>query len=196
MPLLGVGWAVAVAAAGAMVALFSGEERAQAAGSQCKSPWAQAAATNPASRRCCCRRPAGNLNFAPGACERLEPHLASRVVGQELALRQLADAVCDHLGRLDPPRPLVLSVHGPPGVGKSMSHLLAAQALYSRHPDKPGLQCPGRDCAGYKVGGRGARGLCWLGGAGRAGAPAPDGPGVTPDGLPTLVLALPLPGAS
>lgn len=99
------------------------------------------------------RVPAGNLSFAPGACERLEPFLASRIVGQELALSQIGDAICDHLAAPEPPRPLVLSLHGPPGVGKSMFHQLAAQALYNRHI-RGDLRCPGLDCAGYKVGGR------------------------------------------
>lgn len=67
------------------------------------------------------------MNYAPGACERFEPYLASKIVGQELALRQIADAVCDQLAQAEPPRPLVLSLHGPPGVGKSMFHQLAAQ---------------------------------------------------------------------
>ena len=66
-------------------------------------------------------------------------------MGQELALHQISDAVCDHLAAKERQRPLVLSLHGPPGVGKSMVHQLAAQALYNRriHPDL--------DCAGYKV---------------------------------------------
>lgn len=94
----------------------------------------------------------GNVNFAPGACDRLEPYLSARIVGQDLALRQVSDAICDHLAQPEPTRPLVLSLHGPPGVGKSMLHLLAAQALYNRDPEAGGLRCPGLDCAGYKVG--------------------------------------------
>ncbi|KAI3426218.1 hypothetical protein D9Q98_008594 [Chlorella vulgaris] len=110
-----LGWAVAAAAVGAFVSLFS-----------------------------------GNVNFAPGACERLEPYLSSKLVGQELALRQITDAICDHLAKDEPQRPLVLSLHGPPGVGKSMFHRLAAQALYNRRIHDA-LRCPGLDCAGYKV---------------------------------------------
>ncbi len=92
----------------------------------------------------------------PGVCERLEPYLASQLVGQELALRQLADAVCDHTtaGSREQAaghtKPLVLSVHGPPGVGKSLAHLLLARALYNPDP-AANLQCPGPDCPGYKV---------------------------------------------
>ena len=83
-------------------------------------------------------------------CERLEPYLESQVVGQGLALRQLCDAVCDHVSNANPNKPLVLSVHGPPGVGKSMVHQLAARALYNREPSAD-TQCPGIDCPGYKV---------------------------------------------
>jgi hypothetical protein len=94
--------------------------------------------------------PAGPQAFAPGACERLEPFLEARVVGQGLALRQLCDAVCDHINNPNPIKPLVLSVHGPPGVGKSMVHQLAARALYNAEPAGD-MQCPGIDCPGYKV---------------------------------------------
>lgn len=86
----------------------------------------------------------------PGACERLEPYLSANLVGQELAVRQACDAVCDHLAAPEPRKPLVLSVHGPPGVGKSLFHLLAARALYAARPHAR-LRCPGADCPGYKV---------------------------------------------
>lgn len=92
----------------------------------------------------------GNTQIAPDACTRFEPYLSSHIVGQDLALRQISDAVCDHLANPSPTKPLVLSIHGPPGVGKSMFHQLAAPALYSTKPG-PHLRCPGPDCAGYKV---------------------------------------------
>ena len=84
-------------------------------------------------------------------CGELEAYLASELVGQQLALQQFSDAVCDHLATEAPTRPLIVSFHGPPGVGKSMMHLLAARALYNQKV-VPGLKCPGRDCSGYKVG--------------------------------------------
>lgn len=146
MPVLGLGWAVAVAAAGAFVALFSGELRHDC-------PHASLPAlhnTKTAPPHVTPGGGAGNINFAPGACERLEPYLNSKIVGQELALKQISDAICDHLENPQPARPLVLSLHGPPGVGKSMFHLLAAQALYNKHIT-PDLQCPGKDCLGYKA---------------------------------------------
>ena len=86
----------------------------------------------------------------PNACQGLQTYLGARLVGQELALQQLADAVCDHLADPQPRMPLVVSSHGPPGVGKSLTHLLAATALYNTAPH-PGLKCPGSDCPGYKV---------------------------------------------
>lgn len=88
--------------------------------------------------------------FVPTACQGLQSYLGARLVGQELALQQLTDAVCDHLADPQPRMPLVVSSHGPPGVGKSLTHLLAATALYNTAPH-PGLRCPGADCPGYKV---------------------------------------------
>lgn len=86
----------------------------------------------------------------PGACERLEGYLLDNIVGQDLALRQLTDAVCDHLAQPFPVRPLIVSAHGPPGVGKTLTHRLLARALYNKKPTS-NLECPGRDCPPYKV---------------------------------------------
>lgn len=59
--------------------------------------------------------------------------------------------VCHHLTATKRPgRPLIISAHGPPGVGKTLSHQLLARALYNQRP-RDGLDCPGRDCRGYKV---------------------------------------------
>ena len=93
---------------------------------------------------------AGGHDFAPGACDRIESHLLSEIVGQELAVHQVSDAICDHLADESPQKPLVFSTHGPPGVGKSMLHLLLARALYSKTPAKE-QYCPGSACLGYKV---------------------------------------------
>lgn len=54
------------------------------------------------------------------------------------------------MGHAGSSKPLIVSVHGPPGVGKSLTHMLAAKALYNSHPLST-TQCPGRSCAGYKV---------------------------------------------
>lgn len=88
--------------------------------------------------------------FVPNACPSVEAYLSAEVVGQELAIRQLTDAVCHHLENKQPGKPLIISAHGPPGVGKTLSHQLLARALYSRRPSEL-LHCPGKDCRGYKV---------------------------------------------
>ncbi len=96
----------------------------------------------------------------PGACQRAERFLSEHIVGQDLAIQQLVTAVCAHLERLEQPhqtapleplRPLVLSAHGPPGVGKTFTHQLLARVLYSQRPDVPAMDCPGAGCKGYKA---------------------------------------------
>ena len=72
------------------------------------------------------------------------------MVGQDLATRQLVDAICTHLSQPHPLRPLIISVHGPPGVGKTYTHTLLARALYNTDPQSA-TQCPGQDCRGAKV---------------------------------------------
>jgi ATP-dependent Lon protease len=74
-------------------------------------------------------------------------------LAQELAVTQLTDAVCDHVKNVrtqpataaarepealaavcakpSPRKPLVLSLHGPPGVGKTYFHKLLAEAVYN-----------------------------------------------------------------
>jgi len=83
------------------------------------------------------------------------------LVGQEPSLRVLTDAICDHISGLEglaqdfkgQKKPLVVSVHGPPGVGKSYFHQLAAHVLYhgENADNKVQSHCPGRQCPGYKV---------------------------------------------
>ncbi|KAK9821179.1 hypothetical protein WJX74_005314 [Apatococcus lobatus] len=68
----------------------------------------------------------GNEKIVEGACDRLEPYLRLQM------------------------KPLVVSAHGSPGVGKSFMHKLAARALYNRHPHLD-LDCPGMDCSSLKV---------------------------------------------
>lgn len=94
---------------------------------------------------------AGTVHFVDTACANLDSLLPQEVIGQELALSQLADAVCHHLSQPHPKKPLVISVHGPPGVGKTYSHHWLARILYSKAPSAA-LQCPGMHCRGYKVG--------------------------------------------
>ena len=89
--------------------------------------------------------------FDPHACSHFEPYMNEYLVGQQPAMRVLTDAICDFLddgastGRMGS-SPLVVSLHGPPGVGKTYFHKLAARALYNTEE-----RCPGRGCPAYKV---------------------------------------------
>jgi len=69
---------------------------------------------------------AGSANryFVPDACERLERILDTHVVGQKLASSLVVASVCSHLQNNTPVKPLVISLHGPPGIGKTLSHHL------------------------------------------------------------------------
>ncbi|CAG9464815.1 unnamed protein product [Pedinophyceae sp. YPF-701] len=93
----------------------------------------------------------GQPHFHPHACSNLEAALAANLRGQDDAAREIASAICDHLADPAPQRPLAISLHGPPGVGKSLFHLLAARALYGL--SRPGelRACPGSSCPGYDV---------------------------------------------
>lgn len=91
---------------------------------------------------------------------------------QELALTQLRDVVCDHVANVRPacalptpvltsltlqPRPrkpLVVSLNGPPGVGKTFYHKLLAESLYNMTGlagRAPSCDPGGQDCPGYRV---------------------------------------------
>ena len=118
--------------------------------------------------------PPGTTRFVPEACSNVAAFLPAHVVGQDLAINQLVDAVCEHLApdadgssssshggssigsssssRAQAPRkPLIISVHGPPGVGKTFTHTLLARALYNKDP-AAAADCPGEQCKGAKVG--------------------------------------------
>ncbi|KAG2432813.1 hypothetical protein HXX76_008547 [Chlamydomonas incerta] len=107
----------------------------------------------------------GTTRFVPEACANVASFLPAHVVGQDLAISQLVDAVCEHLAsdsdgsssssssssRAQAPRkPLIISVHGPPGVGKTFTHTLLARALYNKDP-AAAVDCPGEQCKGAKV---------------------------------------------
>ena len=85
-----------------------------------------------------------------GLASRLEASLQSHLVGQEFAVAQLSALINDHLSEEQPRKPLVVSLHGPPGVGKSYFHRLLAAALYNV---SGAADCePGAlNCAGYRV---------------------------------------------
>jgi ATP-dependent Clp protease ATP-binding subunit ClpA len=112
--------------------------------------------------------------FDADSCKRLRLSLEKEVFGQGFASTQFTSAICDHLWDTSeerPLKPLVLSIHGPPGVGKSFTHFVAAHALYNvtstltsynnntkDHKKKTKkaqhtgtLTCPGPACPGYRV---------------------------------------------
>lgn len=126
----------------------------------------------------------GRIQFHESACSRFDPFMNRYLVGQESSLRVVTDALCDfldpHVVRMDghsrQGRPLVLSIHGPPGVGKTYFHQLAAHVLYGVHTlddddddsnttthkvgargisrvfaQRHGVTCPGHSCPGYHV---------------------------------------------
>lgn len=110
----------------------------------------------------------GRTHFSTTACSRFDQFMNRYLVGQEGSLNVVADAICDFL---DPKvmldggqqRPLVLSIHGPPGVGKTYFHQLAAHVLYDTVAEdvdvngdkvfslRNGVACPGHSCPGYHV---------------------------------------------
>eukprot|EP00241_Pyramimonas_parkeae_P006772 CAMPEP_0114226676 /NCGR_PEP_ID=MMETSP0058-20121206/1364_1 /TAXON_ID=36894 /ORGANISM="Pyramimonas parkeae, CCMP726" /LENGTH=323 /DNA_ID=CAMNT_0001337427 /DNA_START=271 /DNA_END=1242 /DNA_ORIENTATION=- len=61
----------------------------------------------------------------------------------------MRDAICDHLTEERPEHPLVLSLHGPPGVGKSLYHRMLAESLYNLSDSTKA--CPGPGCPSYYV---------------------------------------------
>lgn len=92
----------------------------------------------------------GTVHFVDNACDNVEHVLPQEITGQELALTHLTEVLCQHMAQKQPLKPLVISVHGPPGVGKTYTHLWLARTLYNTHPSAD-LDCPGIHCRGYKV---------------------------------------------
>ena len=92
---------------------------------------------------------------AADKCFVVHKHLKKNIIGQPFAVKQITAAVCSHvLGH--PKKPLVLSLHGAPGVGKTETIHRLAEAYYSNEPHLK-MKCPGPDCPGYKVSGNQAQ---------------------------------------
>lgn len=71
--------------------------------------------------------------FHKDACNSLEPYiLANGLVGQDSSIRIVSDLMCMHMINRNPSKPLVISLHGSFGVGKSMMYHLAADALHNK----------------------------------------------------------------
>lgn len=47
-----------------------------------------------------------------------------------MAKELIISAICQHLSKENPEKPLIFSLHGPPGTGKTFTHYLTAKALY------------------------------------------------------------------
>jgi hypothetical protein len=102
-------------------------------------------------------------------CERLRAELRASLRGQPTGSALLADAVCDFLETpaAEVRKPLVVSLHGSPGVGKSFFHRILARAAYnasgtlsttldgeassSSSSSSLRSECPGHGCPGYKI---------------------------------------------
>jgi len=103
-------------------------------------------------------------------CERLRAELRASLRGQPTGSALLADAVCDFLETpaAEVRKPLVVSLHGSPGVGKSFFHRILARAAYnasatlsttldgeasssSSSSSSLRSECPGPGCPGYKI---------------------------------------------
>lgn len=75
--------------------------------------------------------------FRSDACEQLKAAYAARIAGQDETLRQVANTICRHMRAQHRQRPLVVLLTGPPGVGKSWTARVTAQALLSNEPQLP-----------------------------------------------------------
>lgn len=64
--------------------------------------------------------------------ERAEAALRERVIGQPQAIELILDTLRVHHASKRREKPLVISLHGPTGVGKSLTHEVLARALYAR----------------------------------------------------------------
>ena len=95
-------------------------------------------------------------------CARTRALTTRELLGQDVGAALVVDAVCDHAEKSsrDREKPLVMSLHGSPGVGKSLFHRILARAAYNatRESDfdsgrrgRRNEACPGAGCPGYKV---------------------------------------------
>ena len=92
-------------------------------------------------------RATSGADAATRVAAHVRAHLAANLHGQDTAVNLLADAVCDHVASPRPNKPLVASLHGSPGIGKSYFHQLLAQALYNAtgdgsHPEEDAFGNP------------------------------------------------------
>lgn len=86
--------------------------------------------------------------FSSDACDFARRGLAENILAQPTAVELLSTAVCDHIKSRVPRKPLVVSAHGPPGVGKSLTHRTLALTLWNVAMEDM-AHCPGSACPGY-----------------------------------------------
>jgi hypothetical protein len=88
--------------------------------------------------------------FHSRACEHLKAAYSARIAGQEAHLEHIAKTICRHIRSQISIRPLVILTAGPPGVGKSWTTRVTAQALYLPEPVLPRKCEPGKaPCEGF-----------------------------------------------
>ena len=80
-----------------------------------------------------------DARFHVDACTNLRKAYAAKLSGQDRTAQSLLSAVCAHIDNVHSHSPLVLLLTGPPGVGKSWSTKLTAQARTCQNPQHVGL---------------------------------------------------------
>jgi hypothetical protein len=64
-------------------------------------------------------------------CERVQTLRTNKYFSAHANIvKGLTDAICTHVKLANPKAPLIFSLHGPTGTGKSLFHQLLAEALY------------------------------------------------------------------
>lgn len=76
------------------------------------------------------------------ACSRLKEAYAARVAGQDAHLASIARTVCRHISKGEQRvKPLVILITGPPGVGKTWTTRVTAQACFLTASCLAALSC-------------------------------------------------------
>lgn len=73
-----------------------------------------------------------SIQFAVKVRSDLDARLQDSLFGQHLAHKALVREIYNHLANPDPSKPLILSFHGSPGLGKRFTSVLVMRALYKK----------------------------------------------------------------
>jgi ATP-dependent Clp protease ATP-binding subunit ClpA len=84
------------------------------------------------------------------SCRTLWNVIREEIIGQDFALDLMVSCICDYLDDTSLKKPLVISTHGPVGVGKTLTHRSLARFLYEV-PREDWSACPGYKCPAYKL---------------------------------------------